>query len=128
MTKEQIEVFNQLLADDSFRGKKSLEHLLWLNTTEPKFKIGECFIVSDPGSRVWGNPVKDFKAIITNIRAFRNMREWQYDLEAEVECEGTHIKVTICDSESGLSRCQRCEGNNNVLPHKYSPFPQSTYA
>ena len=48
MTKSQIKIFEELLASEDFKGKKQLKHLLWLNTAAPKFKIGDCFIVTDP--------------------------------------------------------------------------------
>ena len=52
MNKKQITVFKELLADPNFKGKKSLEHLLWLNTTEPKYKEGDCFKVTDHGHTI----------------------------------------------------------------------------
>ena len=113
MKKSQIKVFEELLNDESFKGKNQLKHLLWLNTSKPKHKIGDCFYVSDPSHRVYGHPVRDFKAKIVGVKAFAFDEDWHYELEMEVECGG---KKTI-SKEYALERdlVKKCKDNRNVL-------------
>lgn len=113
MTQEQIKVFEELLASKETKGKKSLRHLLWLNTTEPKFQIGECFEVTDRGHRIYGYPVKDFKAKITAISCWRDEEEYRYELEAEIECDGKKTTTKVYKYESELTKS--CDGNKNIL-------------
>jgi len=115
MTKQQIKVFEELLKDKDFNGKKSLKHLLWLNTSKPKFKIGDCFIVSDPGHRVFNFPVKDFKAKIVKISSWRDEEEWFYTLEASVEYNGKQITTNVNKYENVLWQSKNCDDNVNVL-------------
>ena len=115
MTKQQIKVFEELLKDKDFKGKKALKHLLWLNTSKPKFKVGDCFIVSDPGHRIGNFPVKDFKAKIIEISSWRDEEDWFYHLECFVEINGRQTTTNVHKYETDLDRAIRCEDNVNVL-------------
>lgn len=115
MTKQQIKVFEELLKDKRFQGKKSLQHLLWLNTSTPKYKVGDCFIVSDPGHSIGGYPVKNFNAKIIQISSWRDEEDWFYCLESSVEIGGRQTTTQIRKYETDLDRAQRCEDNVNVL-------------
>lgn len=128
MTSEQIKVINELLNDKGVKGKKQLKNFLWLNTSTPEFKIGECFIVSDPGHRVYGYQVKNFKAKVTEVKAFGGGMfecEWRYTLEMEVECGSAKTVSKVFKSESELSGCQRCEDNSNTLGATKSKYSES---
>lgn len=125
MKKSQIKVFEELLADKDFRGKKQLRHLLWLNTSEQKFKEGDCLMVSDRGHIVYGYPVKDFKAKVVEVMSFIHVNEWRYALEAEVECDGKRTTVRICKDESELIRAKKCKDNKNVLGAPASDVEES---
>lgn len=123
MTKSQIKVFEALLADPTFKGKKSLRHLLWLNTVKPKYGLGECFKVTDPGHRVYGHPVRNFNAKIIEIVSFRDYEEYRYKLEAEVECDGRKTLVNVYMDEADLR--ERCKGNLNILGEAKSKVVES---
>lgn len=125
MKKSQIKVFEELLQDKNFRGKKTLRHLLWLNTVQPKFKEGDCFKVSDSGHRVFGYPVRDFNAKVISVGAFLHVNEWRYELEAEVECDGKQITVKVYKEEHELVRAQKCKDNRNVLGEAKSKHEES---
>lgn len=113
MNKKQIAVFNELLADPNFKGKKSLQHLLWLNTTEPKFKVGDCFKVTDFGHTIGGHPVKDFNAKIVKSYCLKTDNEWYYEMEMAIECNGYHTTSKVYKPESDL--VIRCDDNKNIL-------------
>lgn len=125
MKKSQIKVFEELLEDKGFRGKKTLRHLLWLNTVSPKFNVGDCFKVSDSGHRVYGYPVRDFNAKVVNVGAFLHVNEWRYEMEADVECDGKTTTVKVYKDESELIRAKKCEGNKNVLGEAKSTVEES---
>lgn len=113
MKKSQIKVFEELLADPNFKGKKQLEWLLWCNTSTPKYKVGESFKVTDRGHSVFGYAVKDFKATVKNVTCFINAKMWRYELEAYCKCGSreTTTKIYVDEDEIGA----KCDDNINVL-------------
>lgn len=115
MTKTQIKVFEELLASEGFKGKKSLKHLLWLNTVEPKYKIGECFAVTDPGHSVYGYPVRNLKGKVTKVSSFRDFEEYQYEVELDVTTGDKHQLVNCYFGENKMNTFERCKDNVNVL-------------
>jgi len=84
MTNEQIKVFEELLKDDSFKGKSSLKHLLWRNTTQPKYKEGDRVIVTDRSTSVWGNRVENFVGVIKKCFTYAEQDEYRYGIDIPV--------------------------------------------
>lgn len=104
LTNAQRKVLEELVADKNFKGRDSLKHLLWLNTTEPKYKVGECYLVSEPGHRIFGTPVKNFRGKITKVRCWRDSFEFSYELEGIVKSTNGRQTTThyfIRESEIG---------------------------
>ena len=124
MDKKYEKMFKELLEDKEFKGKKALKHLLWLNTVEPKFKIGDCFLVTDYGHRIFGHQVINFHAKVVEIKSWRNEEEYQYTLEMDVECEGKHTTSKCFKDEAELMF--RCDDNKNILGTKKSEHADST--
>ena len=113
MKKSQIKVFEELLKDETFKGKERLRTLLWLNTTAPKFKIGQCVKVTDYGHSVYGHQVIDFKGKVVAIREGFG-RQYQYELDMDIICGNKHTVVKQFSLESELKGGVR--NNLNVLP------------
>lgn len=124
MTNKQIKVLEELLQDEGFKGKKMLRHLLWRNTTEPKYKKGDCFLVSDPGHRIYGHPVKNFKAKVLSASSFINEEEYQYELEMVVQCDGEEYTTKAYKYESELT--VKCQGNVTVIGEPKTDCPECT--
>lgn len=114
MKKAQIKVFEELLKDKDFKGKKQLKHLLWLNTSIPKFKVGQCVKVTNYDHRIWGHPVIDFKAKIINISSFITGEEWHYEMEMDITCGDKHTVIKEFALEGKLKGGVR--NNKNILP------------
>ena len=125
MTNEQIKVFEELLADETFKGKQQLNHLLWLNTNKPKFKVGDCFVVSDRGVKVFGYPVIYFKAKIDKVTAWKDKEEWYYHLTMDVVCGDKSLEVSVYKYENELLRAEQCIGNKNILGDAKDNHPSS---
>ena len=68
MNAAQIKVMEELLNDKDFRGKADLKRLLWLNTTEPKFKVGDTV----EGAKV------------VRVYSQRMLNEWCYELTGKL--------------------------------------------
>ena len=115
MTKEQIAVFNELLETPNFQGKKQLKHLLWLNSNQPKFKEGDCFVISDGGHNIFGKPVVDFKAKVVVATSFKDREEWFYHLEMVAKHNGRTITSNAYKYESELENAERAEDNINII-------------
>ena len=115
MNQEQIKVFEELLQAPNFIGKMQLRHLLWVNSTQPKFKEGDCFVISSNGHDVFGKPVEDFKAKITVVTSFKSRDEWFYHLEMVARYKGKMVVSNAYKYESELERAERAEDNINIL-------------
>ena len=88
MDKQQTQVFEELLKDPTFKGKDQLKHLLWLNTSTPKFAVGEFVKVTNYSHRIYGHQVVDFNAKVVKHNSFKHSNQWHYELEMEVTCDG----------------------------------------
>jgi len=116
MNKQQVKVFEELLGDPNFMGKKQLRHLLWLNTVKPKFKVGQFVTVTNYSHRICGHQVIDFRAKVVKHNAFINTNEWHYELEMEITCNGKTQTIKEYASESDLKGGVR--NNKNLLISK----------
>lgn len=117
MTPTQIKTLNQLLEDPSFKGKKQLKYLLWMNTSKPRFKIGDCFKITEHGRTIYGYPVRDFKAKITEVKPYGLMvHEYQYTLQMEITCGDKHYVANSYIPEKVMGSFQKCKDNKNTLP------------
>jgi hypothetical protein len=121
MNAKQIKVFEELLKDENFKGKKELNHILWLNTSTPKYKIGECFKVTDRSRRIYGVQIVNFKAKIIRTFSWRDEERHCYELEMECEVGGKHYATKIARYEDELT--ERCEDNVNVFDEAKSKHP-----
>lgn len=115
MTKEQVQVFEELLSSADFQGKKQLRHVLWLNTVKPKFKVGQCFIVSERGHKILGHPVRDFNARIVKISSYINEEQWFYELEVEVRAGDKTVISSVHQTEDELCQAMPCDTNITIL-------------
>lgn len=113
MKKSEIKVFEALLQDKDFKGKEQLRWLLWRNTTEPKYKVGECYKATSKSTRVWGYPVKDFNAVVKKAYCYKTEAAWYYEMEAVCICDGKEHTTTIFTAEYNVGK--RCKDNINTL-------------
>ncbi len=103
LTKAERTVLERLLEDESFRGKKSLKHLIWMNSTKPKFKVGECFKVTDRAMSFFGVRAVNINARIKSVECFRDCFEYRYSLEAHiVNKDGRETMSMMYADESDL--------------------------
>lgn len=121
MKKSQIRVFEELLKDETFAGKRELRYLLWRNTATPKFKVGQYVKVTNTAHRIYGHPVIAFKAKITKISSYLNQMEWHYEMEMDITCGDKHSVINEYALESDIRGGVR--NNLNVLP-----APKSAHA
>lgn len=112
MTKTQLKVLNELLTDPTFRGKRQLGHLIWANTTEPKYSLGDCYRVSDVGRRINGHVVKDFGGKIVEIIPDLLSEEYRYRFECVYDQEGCEAyKFYVLLYEHDVSFCMPASDN-----------------
>jgi hypothetical protein len=116
MTKAQIKVFEDLLKSPDFKEKSTLDWVLWRNTTKPKFKVGDCYKVTDRGHRIYGYEVIDFKAEIVKISVWKHCKTYRYELKAICKCEGKkQIETSIFVDEDKIDGRKKCKDNENIL-------------
>ena len=112
MTKTQLKVLNELLTDPTFKGKRQLGHLIWANTTEPKYNLGDCYLVSDLGRKIYGHVVEDFGGRIVEIIPDLLSEEYRYRFECVYEQEGREpYKFYVMLYEHDVSSSKRAKDN-----------------
>lgn len=103
MTEEQIAVFNELLNNADFKGKKSLRHLLWLNTVAPKFEVGDTVVIHADGShRIWDIPVRRAVGKVKEISVFMTSNEYRYCVECIYEKDGKQYTANEYGGEADI--------------------------
>lgn len=126
MNKRDIKILERMIADPDIKGKGSLRKVLWLNTVKPKYKVGDCYKVTDPGHRVYGVPIKDFRAKVERIE-YRWDVSVQYGrvvyvMTAHVVNGDKEMDANIYMAEYSIGR--KVKDNVNVIEGK-DKYPES---
>lgn len=117
MTKEQKEFLTQLLEDENIKGKKLLNRVLWLNDSTPKFKVGDCYKVTDKGHRLYGNEIVDFNGKIVRVERSNFANEFVYEFEVVAKLNEDKSCMTSCFiRESKIN--QKVDDNINYVKRK----------
>ena len=92
-----------------------------MNTSKPKYGIGNYYIITDIGHRVYGLPIQNKKAKLIEIRSILIKKQYLYKFELEFETtDGRHLTSTAYVTERYIGR--RVRDNHNVVT------PQDKYA
>lgn len=114
MTKSELNTLQKLMEKEDIKGKKLLEQFIWLNTTKPKYTIGNCYIITDIGHRIYGVPIENKKAKLIEIRNILSEKQYLYKFELEFETtDGRHLTSTAYTIERYIGR--RVSDNHNVI-------------
>ena len=107
MKKQQKEIANiiqGLLDRDDVKGKKALRDVLWLNTVETKYRIGDFINASDYGLRIGGDRVVRWNMRVAKIIYHTPWsRDYHYECICQVVNNGKSNEHTIHVSEGKLS-------------------------
>lgn len=114
MTKSELNTLQKLMEKEDTKGKKLLDQLIWLNTSKPKYTIGNYHIITDIGHRIYGVPLENKKAKLIEIRTISSEKQYLYKFELEFETtDGRHLTTTACVTERYIGRIVR--DNHNVV-------------
>jgi hypothetical protein len=116
MTDAQLKVLRELEQDPECKGQAQLKHFIWLNTVAPKYKVGDSFLVTSAGQRIFGVPVRNFRATVTKTYSFKNEQKWYYSLTAHVESGDRKTDSTICVPEDMIG--SKVDDNINIVQGK----------
>lgn len=105
MRKAQIKQLEQMLNTDDVLGKKLIRRLLWLNTTTPKYKVGDCVKVTDRARKIYGVRVENFNAKIVNVVPDVNNHDdvYRYELSMTIISDDETDRATIFKYENDIS-------------------------
>ena len=105
LTKAERTALEKLLQDPAFKGKKQMRKILWMNTTKQKYKVGDCYQVTDSSIRIFGVPVVNFNGKIIEVMTYIGELSWRYILEAHVvNADGREITTRISADESEIGK------------------------
>ncbi len=125
MEKKELTILEKLLQDDEVRGKQLLERFIWVNTTQPKYNIGDCYVISDLGHQVYEEPIINKKGRIINIESCSREKRYLYIFELEFETvDNKHIAVKCCIKEECISG-EPVLDNHNIIGPANANYPES---
>ena len=123
MTKTELNTLQKLMKKEDTKGKKLLERVIWLNTTKPKYAIGDCYAITDKGHYIYGVPVINMNAKILDIYSNSRNKSYQYDLELIITTDfGIHKEVRVYINENDIGG--KVEDNINKIVPK-DKYPES---
>lgn len=68
MTKSELNTLQKLMEKENIKGKKLLDQFIWLNTLKPKYGIGNYYIITDIGHKIYGVPIQNKKGKLIEIK------------------------------------------------------------
>lgn len=116
LTKSEYRVITNLLSNPNIKYKKLLEQFLVANTTQSKYRVGECFKVRDPSRKFFGVPAVYMNGTIQDIQLVRSLFsvDYRYTLEVVVmNSDGQLLEAKIYADEVVLT--QRTDSNMNFV-------------
>ncbi len=114
MTKTELNTLQKLMEKEDTKGKKLLDKFIWLNTSKPKYTIGNYYIITGIGHRIYGVPVKNKKAKLIGIRHMLSDKKHLYEFELKFETtDGRHLTSTTWITEEYIG--ERVQDNHNVI-------------
>ena len=94
MTKTELEVLQNLREKSDTKGIQWLDRFIWLNTSKPKYEIGEYHLVSNPGSYIANN---EMRAKLTGVIPESSSSKYRYICEILMTVyEGTSSYTAMC--------------------------------
>ena len=121
MTKSELNTLQKLMEKEDIKGKKLLDQFIWLNTSKPKYSIGNYYIITDIGHKIYGVPMQNKKGKLIKIINISSEKQYLYKFELEFETtDGRHLTSTACITERYIGR--RARDNQNIIT------PQDKYA
>lgn len=114
MTKSELNTLQKLMEKEDTKGKKLLDQFIWLNTSKPKYGIGNYYIITDIGHRIYGVPIQNKKGKLIEIKHILSQKQYAYEFELEFETtDGRHLTSTACVTERYIGR--RVSDNHNII-------------
>ncbi len=119
MKKSELNVLEKLVNDPEVKGKKLLERVIWLNTTKPKYEVGQIVIFSDPARTINGTKVIDWVGIVKNIRPNSEERFYFYELTVKYKnANGVIEETSGYGKEFALKSTRKKDDVNYPLNNK----------
>lgn len=92
-----------------------------MNTSKPKYGIGNYYIITDIGHRIYGVPIQNKKGKLIEIKHISSEKKYVYVFELEFETtDARHLTSTARVTERYIGR--RVSDNQNIIT------PQDKYA
>lgn len=114
MTKSELNTLQKLMEKENIKGKKLLDQFIWLNTLKPKYGIGNYYIITDIGHKIYGVPIQNKKGKLIEIKHISSKKQYLYKFELEFETtDGRHLTSTAYVTEKSVGH--RVHDNHNII-------------
>ena len=119
MKKADLKVLETLAKDPEVKGKKLLERVIWLNTTKPKYEVGQLVVFSDRARTINGSTVIDWVGRVKEIRPNSEEKFYFYILDVKYKDKNGVVKETFGNGkECALKSTRKKDDVNYPLNNK----------
>jgi hypothetical protein len=95
MERKDINTLKRLVSEENVKGKKLLERVIWLNTTKPKYKVGQLVIFSDRARTINGSKVINWVGRIKEVSPNSKEKFYFYELTVKYKDKDGVVKETF---------------------------------
>ena len=92
MERKDINTLKRLANEEDIKGKKLLERVIWLNTTKPKYEVGQLVVFSDRDRTINGSAVINWVGRVKAVKP--NSKEKFYFYELTVKYKDINGVIT----------------------------------
>ena len=95
MKKADLKVLETLAKDPEVKGKKLIERVIWLNTTKPKYEVGQLVVFSDRARTINGSKVINWVGRIKEVEPNSAEKFYFYTLDVKYKNKDGVVKETF---------------------------------
>ena len=118
MERKDINTLKRLVGEN-VKGKRLLERVIWLNTTKPKYEVGQLVTFSDCARTINGSKVINWVGRVKEISPNSEEKFYFYELVVKYKDKNGAIKETFgCAREFELKSTRKKEDVNYPLNNK----------
>lgn len=118
MERKDINTLKRLVSEN-VKGKKLLERVIWLNTTKPKYEVGQLVIFSDRARTINGSKVINWVGRVKEVRPNSEEKFYFYILDVKYKDKDGVVKETFGNGkEFELNSTRKKDDVNYPLNNK----------
>ena len=86
LNKNEVKMLNDLANKEGFKCKKHLQHIIFFNTHESKYKVGDKVLFNEASHSYAGNQFINFMGEITKVERRFIEETYSYSIKVYIDC------------------------------------------